>query len=94
MSAGQIRPGDSKLDKVMEGVRTTPGEARKFASDPEGYLKSQGIATDGLRFEATGGELSDGQLDSVAGGVAASNKTICHSVGEIYCVSEGDDNQY
>jgi hypothetical protein len=94
MSAGQIRPGDSDLEKVMEGVRSTPGEARKFASDPEAYLKSKGVATEGLRFESTGGELSDGQLDAVAGGLAASNSTICHSVGEVYCVSEGDENRY
>jgi hypothetical protein len=88
MKASEIRPGDKTLEATLEKVRTTPGEARKFASDPEGYLKSKGVATDGLRIGVSQGELNDQALDAVSGG-AAQQATICGSVGYILCGSVG-----
>jgi hypothetical protein len=88
MHAGDIRPGDKTLENALETVRTTPGEARRFALDPEGYLKSKGVATEGLRIGISHGELSDQQLDAVAGGLIA--PTICASVGVVVCASVGD----
>ena len=70
-------------------MRATPGEARKFASDPEGYLKAKGVSTEGLRIGMSQGELSDQALDAVAGGMKAA-PTICGSVGYIVCGSVGD----
>lgn len=89
MHAGEIRPGDKTLEEALEKVRATPGEARKFASDPEGYLKSKGVATEGLRIGMSQGELTDQALDAVAGG-AMQAPTICGSVGYIVCGSVGD----
>jgi hypothetical protein len=89
MHAGEIRPGDKTLEEALETVRATPGEARKFASDPEGYLKSKGVATEGLRIGMSQGELTDQALDAVAGGAMAA-PTICGSVGYIVCGSVGD----
>ena len=86
MQAGDIKPGDKTLEQALETVRTTPGEARKFASDPEAYLKSKGVVTDGLRIGMSQGELNDQALDAVAGGVA----TICGSIGYFACASVGD----
>ena len=86
MHAGDIKPGDKTLEQALETVRTTPAEARKFASDPEGYLKSKGVATDGLRIGISQGELTDQALDAVAGGTP----TVCASVGAIVCGSVGD----
>jgi hypothetical protein len=71
------------LEQTLEAVRSTPGEARKFASDPEGYLKSKGVSTDGLLMGAAQGELSDQALDSVAGG------GVCASLGYFVCASVG-----
>jgi hypothetical protein len=88
MKAGEIRPGDKALEEALEKVRTTPAEAKKFASDPEGYLKSKGVATDGLRIGVSQGELNDQALDAVAGG-AQQAATICGSVGYILCGSVG-----
>jgi len=85
MNAGDIRPGDTALEHALETVRATPGEARKFAADPEGYLKSKGVVTDGLRIATTQGELSDQALESVAGGVS----TVCASIGAGFCVGVG-----
>ena len=84
MNAGDIRPGDKTLEHALETVRATPGEARKFASDPEGYLKSKGVSTDGLRLGMNQGELSDQALESVAGG------GVCASLGYFACVSVGE----
>jgi hypothetical protein len=83
MNVGEIRPGDKVLEQTLETVRSTPGEARKFASDPEGYLKSKGVATEGLHMGEPQGELTDQALEAVAGG------TVCMSVGIIACLSVG-----
>ena len=88
MKASEIRPGDKALEAALENVRNTPGEAKKFATDPEGYLKSKGVATDGLRIGHSQGELNDQALDAVSGGAA--NVTVCGSVGFIVCGSVGN----
>lgn len=90
MDAGQIRPGDNELENVLETVRATPGESHKFAADPEGYLKSKGVVTEGLRIEMSQGELTDQALDSVAGGLEGCYPTVCYSVGVIICASIGE----
>jgi hypothetical protein len=90
MKASEIRPGDKALEAALEKVRTTPGESEKFAADPEGYLKSKGVATAGLKIAATQGELNDQTLDAVSGGAGgAQNITICASVGAVFCASVG-----
>ena len=89
MHAEDIRPGDTTLTKALETVRATPGEARKFAADPEGYLKSKGVVTDGLRIGMSQGELTDQSLDAVAGGTKTPIH-ICGSVGVVVCASVGD----
>ena len=88
MKASEIRPGDKTLEATLEKVRTTPGEAKKFSADPEGYLKSKGVVTDGLRIGVSQGELNDQALDSVSGG-GTEQLTICGSVGYILCGSVG-----
>ena len=85
MLAKEIKPGDKSLERALETVRTNSDEARKFATDPEAYLKGKGISTDGLKFGVTHGELSEEQLDTVAGGI-----TICGSVGAVVCASVGN----
>jgi hypothetical protein len=90
MKASEIRPGDKTLEETLEKVRKTPGEAKKFAADPEGYLKSKGVATDGLRIGVSQGELNDQSLDAVSGGAQGANWTICGSVGAIVCGSVGN----
>jgi len=89
MHAEDIRPGDKTLKDALETVRTTPGEARKFAADPEGYLKSKGVVTDGLRIGMSQGELTDQALDAVVGG-GKEPVHICGSVGVVVCASVGD----
>jgi hypothetical protein len=90
MKASEIRPGDKTLEAALEKVRTSPGESQKFAADPENYLKSKGVAIDGLKIAATQGELNDQSLDAVSGGAGAGqNFTICASVGAAFCVSVG-----
>lgn len=74
------------LEKALEKVRTNHEEAVKFATDPEGYLAAKGINTEGMKFGPA--ELTDDQLDSVAGGAAAAG--ICGSVGCIACITAGD----
>ena len=90
MKASEIRPGDKTLEETLEKVRTTPGEARKFAADPEAYLKSKGVATDGLRIGVSQGELNDQSLDAVSGGAAQPQATVCGSVGYVLCGSVGN----
>lgn len=86
MEVGQIRPQDKALEAALEAVRATPGEAQKFAADPAAYLKTKGVATDGLRFGEGEGELSDQALEAVSGG----GTTVCVSVGYIICASVGE----
>lgn len=85
MDATSIRPNDKALETALAAVRNTPGEAQKFASDPESYLKAKGVDTNGLRFGEE--ELSDDDLKAVSGGAAP---TVCVSVGVIICGSVGD----
>lgn len=90
MQAGEVRPGDTTLEHALETVRDSPSEARMFAEDPEGYLKSKGVALDGLRIGMSHGELTDQELNVVSGGMAAEAPTICASVGAVLCLSVGD----
>jgi hypothetical protein len=89
MKASEIRPGDKTLEQTLEKVRTNPGEAHKFAQDPEGYLRGAGVSTAGLKIAATQGELNDQALDAVSGGGGAQTSAICASVGAVFCVSVG-----
>ena len=89
MQDREIRPGDNTLEQALETVRASPDEARKFASDPEGYLKSKGVATDGLRVGTRQGELTNKELDTVTGGAGGPEAGICGSVGYIVCGSVG-----
>ncbi len=84
---GSVKITDPKLEKALDAVRSDRKEAEKFAADPQGYLAARGISTDGLRF--TGAELSDNDLQQVAGGVA--DASVCASVGCVACVSAGTD---
>ncbi|MBK7536611.1 MAG: class IIb bacteriocin, lactobin A/cerein 7B family [Myxococcales bacterium] len=86
MEATSIRSNDKALEAALAAVRDMPGEAQKFVSDPESYLKAKGVATEGLRFNAE--ELSDDDLSAVSGGRAP---TICASVGVIVCGSVGGE---
>jgi hypothetical protein len=85
---GQIFSTDPNLERALEMVRADHHEAEKFAADPEHYLQSKGVKTEGLKFS---GELADDELESVSGGMAAAEKqlTICGSVGCILCGSVG-----
>jgi hypothetical protein len=86
---GRLISTDNKLELALETVRTNKAEAERFAQNPESYLKSKGVSTDGLHFGTT--ELSETELEAVSGGVAAATKTtICGSVGCIACVSVGN----
>lgn len=89
MQAEESRPGDRTLEQALEAMRASPDEARKFASDPESYLKSKGVATDGLRIGTSEGDLTDPQLDAVTGGAAGPAASICVSVGVWICGSVG-----
>jgi hypothetical protein len=86
---------DKRLQTALDLVRSNPQDTEAFAKNPEGYLKGKGVDTEGLRFGAPGtGELTDNQLEQVAGGVH-----ICGDVGggvsvgvEIdVCATVGDD---
>ena len=99
-----LHSSNKPLEYALEQVRTNPEEAAKFASDPEGYLHSKGVSTEGLHF----GELEDSELDHVSGGrsVAVGGGgdtlspistrpgdvaiTICGSVGCIACLTVGN----
>jgi hypothetical protein len=86
MESGKLISGDKRLEQALEKVRTSPKEAEKFAADPEGYLQNKGVDTTGLKFGARDPELSDSDLEAVAGGQMA----ICGSVGCIACVTVGN----
>jgi hypothetical protein len=84
---------DKRLQDALEQVRTSRDEAEKFTADPEAYLQSKGVDTEGLKFAPiTAGDLSDEELELAAGG-----KTVCTSVGGTtgvgvtVCSSVGDD---
>ncbi len=79
---------NKRLEQALEQVRANREEATKFAADPEAYLKSKGIATDGLKF-GPGAQLSEAELEQVAGGALA-QAGICGSVGCIACITAGN----
>lgn len=85
---------DKRLQEALEQVRNSREAAEKFAADPEHYLQSQGVDTEGLKFGETSGELSDSDLELAAGGLAP---TVCTSVGGTtgvgvtVCSSVGDE---
>ena len=85
MPTTTIKAADANLEKALEDVRASEEEAKKFVVDPEAYLQGRGVSTEGLNFAVTKpGELSDDQLDSVAGG------GFCASVGiPFVCASVG-----
>lgn len=89
MQDSQIYASDPNLEKVLEGVRADHEEAKKFAKDPEQYLKSKGIKTEGLNFQP---ELSLEEMEVVSGGVMEAEMpslTVCGGVGGGICGSVG-----
>lgn len=78
-----------ELENALEEVRTNPEAAKNFAVDPEAYLKSKGVSTEGLEMAAMaeGGELSDADLERAAGGQIG----VCGGVGAGVCGSVGGD---
>jgi hypothetical protein len=78
--------GRPELQKAMEAVQASDEEAKKFADDPKGYLQSKGISTESLNFPESG-ELSEDDLEKVAGGSVA-----CGSFGGLsFCGGLGID---
>jgi hypothetical protein len=90
MESGKLVSGDKRLEQALETVRTSPKEAEKFAADPEGYLKNKGVNTEGLKFGAGHHELSDAELEHVAGGKKAPAAGVCGSVGCVACITVGN----
>lgn len=87
MQDAQIYASDPNLEKVLETVRADHEEAKKFAADPEQYLKSKGIKTEGLNFQP---ELAAEELELVSGGVLeAPSLAVCGGVGGGICGSVG-----
>lgn len=83
---------DPKLEKALMDVRTSHEEAAKFALNPQDYLESRGVDTRGLTIQIPDTELSDAELEKVAGGaMEAAAIGICGSVGCIACITVGDD---
>jgi hypothetical protein len=79
---------DKRLQEVLEQVRTSRQEAEDFVSDPQAYLQRKGVDTSGLRLaQHASGELSDADLDVVAGGIGPCCPPICSEDG--VCVSVG-----
>jgi len=90
MADAKFVSSDKHLQQALEEVRQSREEAERFAADPEGYLKDKGVKTEGLHFgppPAAGGELSEADLEHVAGG----SISICASVGCFACVTVGGD---
>lgn len=86
---GKVQSDDKRLERALEGVRANRDEAVRFAQDPEAYLKAKGVETDNLKFGRS--ELSDAQLESVAGGAVVRDQAgICGSVGCVGCVTAGN----
>jgi len=91
-------PPDVTLDKSLEDalnqIRTVPGAAEKFASDPEGYLKGAGIDTSHLTFTTGEVQLSEADLEQVAGGLGLEEDLmavhVCASGGYYVCVTVGN----
>ncbi|MEO1367060.1 MAG: hypothetical protein AAFX50_07755 [Acidobacteriota bacterium] len=84
----QISPD---LQTALVGVRSNQEEAAKFVADPQAYLEAKGVDTEGLNMHT--GELTDAELEQVAGGrqIAADAISICGSVGCIICGTIGGD---
>jgi hypothetical protein len=86
-TTGDLPPGvvmDKRLEQVLSQIRTVPGAAEKFATNPEAYLAEAGIDTEGLKFAGGASELSDADLEQVAGG------GVCASLGYYLCVTAGN----
>lgn len=87
MENGKFVSSDKGLERALEQVRTNRDEAAKFAADPQAYLGSRGVSTEGLRFGGAA-ELSEAELEQVAGG-ALQQIGICASAGCVVCVTVG-----
>ena len=78
------------LEAALNQVRTNHEEAVQFAADPEAYLKAKGVDTTGLTMTAS--ELSDADLEHVAGGVRDVEALgVCGGIGAGVCGSVGGD---
>lgn len=88
MQETQLYSSDPNLERALEVVRGDHEEAKKFVTDPEGYLQSKGINTEGLKFQ---GELAEDELELVSGGLESAEReiTVCGGIGAIICGSVG-----
>jgi hypothetical protein len=84
LPAGMDPALGKQLESALGQLRSDPSAAARFVNDPEAYLKSAGVDTDGLKFESGKSELSDADLEQVAGG------SICASGGYYVCVTGGN----
>lgn len=83
---------DPKLEQALSQVRGSHEEAAKFALNPVQYLQDRGVDTRGLKVEVPDPELSDAELEKVAGGQTVEEQlSICGSVGCVGCISVGDE---
>jgi hypothetical protein len=81
---------DPKLEHALAEVRASKPEAAKFALDPVKYLKDKGVDTRGLKVGIPDTELSDAELERVAGGQQLEEAlSICASVGCVLCITAG-----
>ena len=85
---------DPKLEEALSEVRASHQEAAKFALNPVEYLKERGVDTRGFKIEVPDTELSDADLERVAGGQAMEQSTkVCGSIGCVGCIIVGSDPQ-
>ena len=83
---------DPKLEEALGEVRASREQAAEFALNPVQYLKARGIDTRGLKLEVPDTELSDAELERVAGGQATEQSiVICGSIGCVGCIEVGND---
>ncbi len=83
----------AELTAALEQVRNDQKEAAVFLENPKAYLEMKGVSTEGLVISPVGesGELSDNQLEQVAGGLTVCTSTgVSTGVGVVACTSVGE----
>lgn len=82
MATTKVSPSAAAVEKIMEIVKSSKEEARKFTANPKSYLESKGVATEGMKFTTTTRiELSKDQLDAVSGGISIGGNIGIFGVG-------------